>query len=441
MAAGLGTAHGWFMVRERLLQLWAFLVPFSLALGIMLSPENLVILGQQAGAAEGAVFLGLAAATGIHFLTARTYGASIVASAHPQEAGHFPKPSRLSIPVALSLASRLSFALWGVTAFLVTAGYVFNETFWRAYPNLGFSFTLLAILVALNLLGTRCAGISQVVFLSGVLAGLLALIVTGFKGSPKTILPSPAWLSLKKGYALSPSLLFLFIGYELSSFIWGRTRKSAVSPAAPMVAGIIAAACVFSLWCFISLSYIPSLKLQESTIPYAYVARAVAGQTGRVLMGVALLAGTLAASNALLLTVPLMAASLPSAGLLSVILRSRVLILLLLGGGIALVMALGFGGSSYLPFYVKASALLWLLSYALQHLTRWRRPGRGQVSVEPALVDLACALVLAGAVALALVTDPAWAIIGAYMILLVGALILMVSVSSGTGKKITGSMT
>jgi hypothetical protein len=64
--------------------------------------------------------------------------------------------------MALLLASRGGFALWGITAMLVTAGYVFNETFVPAYPNLGFSFTLLAILLGLNLLGTQVAAFWQV---------------------------------------------------------------------------------------------------------------------------------------------------------------------------------------------------------------------------------------------------------------------------------------
>jgi len=221
-----------------------------------------------------------------------------------------------------------------------------------AYPNLGFSFTLLGILVALNLMGTRCAAIAQVVFVSVALAGMLALVGMGLQGSPEPLPPVEAgWWPLKASFTPLLSLLFPFLGYELAGFLWERTGKPAGRPAVPMVAGIITAACLFALWCFVSLSYVPSLKLQETTVPYAYVARAIAGETGRMIMGVVLLAGALATANALLLAVPLMASGLPVTGLLPYILRGRVFIVLLLGGGIALIMAAGLGGSPNLPIF------------------------------------------------------------------------------------------
>jgi hypothetical protein len=82
--------------------------------------------------------------------------------------------------------------------------------------------------------------------------------------------------------------------------------------------------------------------------------------------------------------------------------------LLLLGGAIAVALGVGLGGSPNLPLYLKASAYLWLLTYARQHLSTLRGPDQGLRSAEPASVAIVCALVLAGAAVLALVTDPEW---------------------------------
>jgi hypothetical protein len=426
------------MVQEKLPHLRGFVVLWAIALGIMLSPENLVILGQQSGVSGGAAFFWLAVAAGIHVLTAGTYGAGLSTLPHPPDSTQLFRASRSSLPAALLLASRGGFALWGITAVLVTAGYVFNETFVPAYPNLGFSFTLLVILLGLNLLGTQVAAIFQVIFVGVALAGLSALIVMGLWGSPEPLLQATVGrVNWKNSLASSPNFLVLFIGYELAGVLWQKSGEKARRPALPMLAGIIAAFCLFVWWSFISLSYVPSLKLQESTVPYAYVARAVDGAAGLQIMGVVLLAGTLAAANALMMTVPFLISGLSPAGWLSVILRGRLFTLLLLGSAIAIVLAMGLGGSPNLPLYLKASALLWLLTYARQHLANLRGPDRGLTSPKPAPVAIVCALALTGAVALALVTDPEWIRLVIYLLLVVGTLTLIGSIPYESGKQKT----
>jgi len=423
-----------YMVRERSPYLRGFVVLFSIALGIMLSPENLVILGQQSGVSGRAAFLWLAAAAGIHILTA-TCGAGFPPLPHLQYAAQLSRASRPPLPMAMFLASRGGFALWGITAVLVTAGYVFNETFVPAYPNLGFSFTLLVILLGVNLLGTHVARIFQVIFTGAALAGLSALIAMGLWGSPETISQSTAGgATWKNSLSASPSFFVLFIGYELAGVLGPKTGEKAGRPALPMLAGIVAAFCLFCLWSFISLSYVPGVKLQESTVPYAYVARAVAGAGGLQIMGAVLLAGTLAAANALMMTVPLVISVRPPAGWLPVMLRGQRFNLLLLGGAIAIALGFGLGGSPNLPLYLKASALLWLLTYALQHLITLRGPNQGLRSAEPAPVAIACALVLAGAVMLALTADPEWIRLVVYLLLVVGTLTLIGLMPYKSGK-------
>jgi hypothetical protein len=96
-----------------------------------------------------------------------------------------------------------------------------------------------------------------------------------------------------------------------------------------------------------------------------------------------------------------------------------------LGGAIAIALGIGLGGSPNLPLYLKASALLWLLTYARQHLGTLRGPDGGLRSSESAPVAFACALVLAGAVILGLATDPEWTKLVIYLLLVVGILTLI----------------
>jgi len=167
----------------------------------------------------------------------------------------------------------------------------------------------------------------------------------------------------------------------------------------------------------------------------------VGGEPGLLIIGAVLLAGTLAAANALLLAMPIMTADLPASGLLPVIFRGRVFTLLLLGVGIALALALGLGGSPNLPRFVKASLLLWLLIYARQHLATWLGRDGGLINGEPAALSVICALALIAAVVLALIADPERAILGLYMFLAVGSVALVNAIPHGTGRNINQGIT
>lgn len=404
----------------------SFWTLFAVSAGLMLSPENLVLLGQGAGATGGAVYIWLMFAIAVHLLTAMSYGAGFLAGASGEVAllaENLGRPAAAVVPVA----ARFGFALWGSAAVLVTAGYVFNETFVPAYPNLGFSFTLLAALLTINLWFPRVAALFQVAFTLAALAGLAALILIGFTGPVQPALNPEVGAGQDANLPAALGLLFPFIGYELCGFLGEGFGKRSTLPKIPMMAAITAAVVLFVLWCFLSLRYVPQARLLASTIPYSLTARAIAGETGRLIVGVVLLAGSLSTTNALFLAIPRMAAGMGREGLLPSFLQEnlgRVLTLGLLGGAIALVMAAGLGGSPNLPVFLKASLLFWLLNYALVHLAAWRCRHRG-LAGESGPVAIVCAAFLGGGCVLAVVADAERALLLTYMLLVAGALTLL----------------
>jgi amino acid transporter len=113
-------------------------------------------------------------------------------------------------------------------------------------------------------------------------------------------------------------------------------------------------------------------------------ARQIMGQSGRVLMGLVVLAGSCAAVNALLIAVSKMISGMTNQNLLPSFLRLQPkqvpIPLILLGMGIAAMMAAGMAGKPELEIYTKAAIWFWLLHYAMIHVSvlimRWRNPRR-----------------------------------------------------------------
>ena len=90
-----------------------------------------------------------------------------------------------------------------------------------------------------------------------------------------------------------------------------------------MVLGIVLAALVWCLWGVVSMHFVAPARLAESTVPHMVVARAIGGASGRVVMGVVVLAGTCATVHALLSAGAHMLAGMAEHGLLPGWLRWR----------------------------------------------------------------------------------------------------------------------
>ena len=156
------------------------LAPISIALGVMLSPESLVVLGNGMGSGGALFLIFVLLAVLAHFLTVVSYDELLYR--HPGSLGESNlgrKTLGSFLATILPLSSKVLFALCASAGILATAGYVFNEVFLYWFPNLGFSFCLLTLLLAINLIGRKVAIAAQITFVTVSILGLAMLIAVG----------------------------------------------------------------------------------------------------------------------------------------------------------------------------------------------------------------------------------------------------------------------
>lgn len=364
-------------------------IPLALAVGLMLSPESLIILGNNMGVAGISFLVCIISAMVVHLFTALSYGALYTLYNGQGGEARVIRETLGAIPaIVLPLCSRVVFVICAATGILATAGYVFNEIFVSWFPNLGFSFCLLGFLLVLNLWGQRVSRMVQVMFVTVALSGLIFLSAVGLIGWGN--LPQVAEAAGHPSFNITRVVLLgliLFIGFDLAGLAKGSEEKSPSHLMGSMIAGIVLVGFVFILWGLVSLQYVSPERLSDTTVPYSIAARAILGENGRMVMGVVLLAGTCSAVNALLIAVSRMIAGMANQGLLPSFLglaRERAPVaLIILALGIAAMMALGMAGAPVLEIYTKAGILFWLLNYAAVHLSIliMRRRFRGQSTV------------------------------------------------------------
>jgi amino acid transporter len=346
----------------------------AVAIGLMFSNEALTLLGNNVGVAGTYFLIFIPVAVLLHLFTALSFGELLSPFPGPEGEARFLKAALGSIPaIVLPIGSRVLFTICAATGILATAGYVFNETFLYWFPNLGFSFCLLGLLVLINLLGPKFSETTQIIFVSLALLGLLVLSIGGLSGSENA--PSapenanPSFFHIVRAALLAP---VLFLGYDLAGMTIERNRAHSFDLMKAMVVGLLLAALIFCLWGLVSLKYVSPGKLADTTIPYTITAKAVMGQEGRIFMGIVILSGTCAAVNALFMAVSRMIAGMSAQGLLPSLLgvakNHAPIPLILLGLGTGTMMAVGMAGEPALAVYTRAGIWLWLFNYAVIQL-------------------------------------------------------------------------
>lgn len=334
---------------------WTYLVPVSLCLGWMLSPEVLVRLGHGAGGNPSLFVLGLLFAA---LLAART--SSLIHHPNLQRQGTVNLTALLidgvgpTVATTLLVACRTALVVLIPTGVLVTAGYAFNEIFVYWFPNFGFAYLLLALIAVLHLVSESVAQKAQTVFAALVVISMLTLCVAG------VLTTSSSPVAVDSGFFSAPLLigsLLLFLGLELS-----REAAGNDSPFAP-IGAILVGLLLFAVWSMISVHHVTAERLSGTTIPHLITARAIWGDTGRVLMGVTIIAGTCGVVNALFHLAVGSFRGLAEQGLLpghpqGELMRCRYVILFTLIIGV--LMGKGLAGYEILDTYIQAALLLWL---------------------------------------------------------------------------------
>jgi amino acid transporter len=345
----------------------------ALAAGVMLSPDSLVLLGNAMGAAGVLFVIAVLTATVAHLLTALSYRKLSKSFPGPAGIGSeavFLKEILGPVPaIVLPLCSRVLFAVCAATGVLVTAGFVFNEVFLYWFPNFGFAFALLGVLLAINVL--RVSGAAQVFFVATSVIGLALLTVLGLAGALEKGAQTSTAVSTMGTLKAAPVGLLLLIGYDLGGQESVRGTEGELKTGviySPMAVAIFIISVLFCLWGLVSARYVPLEKLAETTIPHTVAAREILGQKGRMVMGIVAIAGTCGAVNALFASVSRMLSGMAFQGLLPRFLTLPHISVLVLAGGTAASMALGMAGEPMLDILIKAGLCFWLLDYCAAYL-------------------------------------------------------------------------
>jgi hypothetical protein len=168
-----------------------------------------------------------------------------------------------------------------------TAGYIANEVFFHWFPNLLFSFVILAVAGVVHwLAGPRTLSLVQAVLAGAALLGVLALAAASL--SPRS--PDGPGDVVPFIPGLFAAALPLLVGFDLA----GTAKRRRMWLALAVVIAVQA------LWGAASLEVVARERLVESTVPHMTAARKIMGWDGRSIMGGAMLAAVAAGLVALL---------------------------------------------------------------------------------------------------------------------------------------------
>ncbi len=338
------------------------LIALAWLVGMLLSPEALAMQGNLVGIYGLAFLFPLASALMLHGMNI-VEGSILHATTHQNEVFATFGASLRSLVALPAVAVSLA------TAALVTSGFVFNETFIYWFPNFGFAALLLAVLLVLNLAGPRIATIAQTLMTATALIGLTVLTLAGvFGDQPDVAAVSTVDVQLDiKGFALGAVAL---LGYDLIRYLAADLDRRRTQQY--MLIAILFGGSLVWAWNSTVLAHVSTTRLADSSIPHILAAKAVMGPNGRILIGLVVIAGSLAAVNLLFRAVTLMLVGLVNNGAMPAtvgVAPSRPwLPPVVLSGLTGLLMAAGFAGSDWLDITLRAGLILWLVSLGLDHL-------------------------------------------------------------------------
>ena len=273
------------------------------------------------------------------------------------------------------------------TGLLVSSGFVFNEVFLYWFPNFAFAFILLGLLLGLQFLPDKIKFFFQIGFVSISIFGLLFLIIAGIIQSgiiqtDQIIAFKPdntdyLFMSTRLNIFFMPILLF--IGFDLGCVVFNKTDMLYSKTVHSIFFAVSFMCILFALWGFVSLESVAPQKLANTSIPHMIAARNILGDLGRSIMGIIVISGSLAFVHTLFTfiskqgTIIIKAIRLPKK-----INGSKILILsitLIIAG----LMAAGLAGDEKLETFIRASLILWMISYAiisLSYILSFSRPGQ-----------------------------------------------------------------
>lgn len=357
----------------------SFLIPFSFAVSILISPDLIAMIGHFVGNTGYWGLIAIGVSGFIYYLLSRQHVTLL--QMVPEVRSEFGLFQSLagSIFSFFPLIVKVTALLFLATGFLVSAGFVFNETFVYWFPNFGFAFLLLLALVLLQMAPGKIILNCQLLFTGVAVSGLVVLILAGFFSTAE---PTAASHSISKSGSFQWPMLFtplvFFIGMDMGFF--SPADKANSKRGFPGLTILIMALLILS-WSVIALDMVSLKRLSQTSISHIIVARSIWGDTGRWIMGIIVISGTLAALHALFTIIRNQVTES-----LSTLVKVQnplfpKLVIIGLGLVIGLLIARGLAGYDILEVLIKGALVLWLFYYGclslLYQFTVYKSKGSG----------------------------------------------------------------
>lgn len=383
-------------------------------MGVMVAPLSLPVIGNSAGMLGTSLLWSLPVVAMLNLLTIHRYVTFILPqNAVPSE--KHPTSFIQTIIKILQLSALVPFCIAASTLILASSGYTFNETFVRWFPNLLFSVCFLIFILSANIAGEAISKLIHniaILLFAGSMMLLIGIGLLALEGPLFENINTPSTSSFNgRSFFM---LFWLFMAAELAIYHNKQNGNQQTNPYSMFVA-FIAAFLIFLLWGVVSMATTPLETLAESTGPQSVTAHLIAGATGRKIIGVALLSGSYAAVNMLLLgTSAVLGISLQPAKNQTQLFGKRLNIdfkikwLIFFLSILVLIMLLSGMAGKEITFTLKRGAFyIWLIVYAafnlavLEHQVLSRTSGKAFL-----LANMAASVIYITAFIILISTDP-----------------------------------
>lgn len=361
------------------------LFSFAFAISLFFSVDFLTIFGNGIGKG-GISFLGLLILVfAFHSFTARSHSAIYSSNRDLNNEYSLIHQSLGGITGLIFpfLAKVLMTVCMGV-GLLATAGYAFNELFFRWFPNMGFTLLILGILLLISLVGPRLVRVCQLVFSGVTVLGVFTLSIIGlvsYVDSSHTSANFSFFQIEESAWILS--CFVLLMGFEMAKTHDPGVLQNSSSINRMTVIGLTSGFIVLFLWGIVTLTAVSPERISDTYIPHLITARAISSVYGRKIMGLVIIFGSLGAVNALLSYVSSIAGEVLSKELSFKIdiKKYTALSIVFLVFMIAGLLILGMAGEPEFETYIRGSIYLWFLNYGVVHFalfTMSRKSGEAE---------------------------------------------------------------
>ena len=330
------------------------ILPVGLIIAWLITPDSLRVINQGAGLSGLWYLLSLVIGALLAIICARLmHSPQLIKQGYKSDYAVLARVFGATIAVAIISCGRIPFLLFASTGLLVTAGFAFNEIFIHWFPNFFFASILLFTVAVLNKFSEPIVMRVQLGFTTVTVMALLILIIMGMVGGGALAEQNSSKLSgMSLDFSLFAMGFITFLGFDFCKI--GDNRRTIVFTIA---GGLILAAG----WSIVALKFIESSRLTESYIAYMLVAKAVGGEVGRIIMGVAVIFGVLSCVNALFVVIRRVFSDLAEEHILPARASRGWIVSLLFASIIEVMMLTGFAGDEIIETQIYASILLWLL--------------------------------------------------------------------------------